>query len=139
VTGVLVVVAALAVAAVTALLAGRYLAAQRLLRERAGQRPVDDPEHLPALDAPAGWLPRGWLIVGARVVHDEHGLGTVVTSPIAGDLVGVTFDDGTGRWCAPHRLDPITPADERLYRAVVARRPSIAHLPAQPAPREDHP
>lgn len=131
-----IVLAAIGVAVLAAFLAGRYLAAQRQAREAAGERPLDDPEHLPPLEAPAEYSPRAWLIVGARVVHDEHGLGTVVTSSVASGLVGVTFDDGAGRWVAPHRLDPITPADERLYRAVVARRPSVAHL--LPAPREDH-
>lgn len=109
----------------------------RLARDgRPGRtRPLnDDPEHLPPLAPPPGLIWRPWLIVDARVVHDEHGVGTVVSSPAPSTgWVGVRFDDGPGRWVPPGSLDPITPDDERLLAQIRNRRPV---LPEQ-HPRED--
>jgi hypothetical protein len=131
--------AALSVSGVVAAAAGRYLVRAREGREAAGEHPVryDDDEFVAPLVAPDGYRPRTWLVAGARVVHLEHGIGTVVTSPVAGGLVGVSFDDSTGRWCAPHLLDPLSAADERLLQAILARRPRLP-LPAPRNDREDH-
>jgi hypothetical protein len=127
--------AALSVSGVVAAAAGRHLVRAREGREAAGEHPVHDEEQPVPLVAPDGYRPRTWLVAGARVVHLEHGIGTVVTSPVASGLVGVSFDDGTGRWVAPHLLDPLTTADERLLQAILARRP---HLPNPRTDREDH-
>jgi hypothetical protein len=122
--------AALAVSVVVAAAAGRWLRGRREGREAAGEHPVSHPARL---DPPAGYAARSWLIVGARVVHDEHGIGTVVTSVVGLGHVGVTFDDGPGRWVPATSIDPITPDDELLWRAMAARRPTL------PNTREDQP
>jgi len=131
-------VAALAVSVVVAAAAGRWLARLREGREAAGEHPVSHPVFHPApLEPPPGFTSRVWLVAGARVVHDEYGVGKVVAVSLTlpGADVGVLFDDGPGRWVPPSRLDPITPADERLLARM---RAAAVRLPQQ-HPREDQP
>ena len=112
---------------------GRLLRGAREAREAAGEQPSGD--DLQPLTPPPGYRPRTWLVDGARVLHPEHGLGTVVTAVVGVGWVGVRFDTGPGRWILPTDLDPITPADERTYRLMVARR--HLNLPEN-VTREDH-
>jgi hypothetical protein len=74
---------------------------------------------------------RDWCRPGARVVHEQHWLGTVVrVSRVMGlESVSVRFDRRVGMdIVAAMTLDPVTPADERVLRGIVEERPRLQQL-----------
>lgn len=138
-TAAYVVAAGLAVSVLVAVAAGHLLRRGRLAREASGEHAatpaqrtvVDDPEHLgdPAVLAALD-VGRGWLEEGARVVHDEFGLGRVIAVGLP--HIGVHFDTGAGRWVPPASLDPITADDEQLLALIRDQRPTLPN-PRDPA------
>jgi len=121
-------VIAFALAGVAALLVVAVVVGHEVGAHRAADDMTERPFPESSRVSAAG---RDWCRAGARVLHEEHWLGTVVrVSRVMGlESVSVRFDRRVGMdIVAAMTLDPVTPADERLLRGIVEERPRLQQV-----------